>query len=67
MANTLMNYLIPEGMEQYMSYYGMHFNKLLCEFAVSKMQREDKATGVLKNITPMTLDELKTLLSKYKI
>ena len=67
MANTLMNYLIPEDMEQYMSYYGMHFNKLLCEFAVSKMQREDKATGVLKNITPMTLDELKTLLSKYKI
>lgn len=67
MANTLMNYLIPEDMEQYMSYYGMHFNKLLCEFAVSKMQREDKATGVLKNITPMKLDELRTLLSKYKI
>ena len=67
MANTLMNYLIPEDMEQYMSYYGMHFNKLLCEFAVGKMKREDKATGVLKKITPMTVDELKALLEKRQL
>ena len=45
---TFMNYLIPEDMEQYMSYYGAHFNKLLCEFAVSKMKHEDKQTGSLK-------------------
>ena len=60
MAN-LLNYLVPQDMEQYLSYYGMHFNKLLCEFAVGKMKRDDKATGVLKKITPMTLEELKAL------
>lgn len=44
----LNEYLIPEDMEQYLSYYGCHFNKLLCEFAVSKMKRDDKQTGMLK-------------------
>lgn len=67
MANTLMNYVIPEDMELYLSYYGMHFNKLLCEFAVEKMKREDKATGVLKRITPITLEELRPLLEKYNV
>lgn len=67
MANTLMNYLIPEDMEQYLSYYGHHFNKKLCEYAVGHMMKEDKATGMLKHITPMTLDELKPLLEKHKI
>lgn len=67
MSNTLANYLIPEDMEQYLSYYGHHFNKKLCDFAVERMMKEDKATGLMKHITPMTLDELKSLLEKNKI
>ena len=67
MADTLMNYLIPSDMEQYMSFYGMHFNKKLCDFAVGQMEKEDKATGVMKKITPMKLEELKPILEKYKI
>ena len=67
MANTMMNYLVPEDMEQYLSYYGCHFNKLLCEFAISKMRRDDKATGTLTKITPVTMDELKAMLEKYKV
>ncbi len=67
MANTLMNYLIPSDMEQYLSFYGMHFNKKLCDFAVSKMEKEDKATGAMKKITPMTLEELKPILEKNKV
>lgn len=67
MANTLMNYLIPQDMEQYLSFYGNHFNKKLCEFAVSKMEREDKTTGVPKPITPITSDELKAILDKHKV
>lgn len=63
----LNEYLIPEDMEQYLSYYGCHFNKLLCEFAVSKMKRDDKQTSMLKKITPVTMEELKALLEKYKI
>lgn len=67
MANTLMNYLIPSDMEQYMSFYGLHFNKKLCDFAVGQMEKEDKATGVMKKITPMKLEELKPILEKHKI
>lgn len=67
MAKNMTNYLIPEDMEEYLSYYGMHFNKLLCEFAVSRMKRDDKATGIMKKITPVTMDDLKTILEKYKI
>lgn len=67
MANTLMNYLISEDMEHYLFYYGCHFNKLLCEFAVSKMKRDDKQTGILKRIDPVTIDELKTILEKHKV
>ena len=67
MANLLMNYLIPEDMQEYLSFYGTHFNKLLCEFAVSKMMREDKQTKVLKPITPIKMDELKAILEKHKV
>lgn len=67
MANTLLNYLVPEDMQEYMSFYGMHFNKLLCEFAVGKMMYEDKATGMLKKITPYKLDEVKAILEKHKV
>lgn len=67
MANTLMDYMIPEDMERYLSYYGNHFNKLLCEFAVSNMKREDKQNGLLKKITPMSMEELRRILEKHKV
>ena len=54
-------------MEQYLSYYGWHFNKTLYEFAVSMMKKEDKATGKLTKITPVSPDELKPLLEQYGV
>ena len=57
---------IPEDMKTYLSYYGMNFSKKLYEFAVSNMRRES-ADGKMEKVKPMTADELKTLLSKYKI
>ena len=57
---------IPEDMKTYLSYYGMNFSKKLYEFAVSNMRRET-ADGKMEKVKPMTADELKTLLSKYKI
>lgn len=67
MGESFINYAIPEDMEAYLSYYGCHFNKKLCDFAVSKMKREDKATGMLKAITPITLEEMRSILEKNKI
>lgn len=64
---NLLNFMIPEELEQYLSFYGRHFNKKLCDFAVENMMREDKATGGLKKIVPMKIDELKSLLEKNKI
>ena len=57
---------IPEDMKTYLSYYGMNFSKKLYEFAVSNMRRES-ADGKMEKVKPMTVDELKSLLSKHKI
>lgn len=65
MANFLMCD-IPEDMKTYLSYYGMNFSKKLYEFAVSNMRRES-ADGKMEKVKPMTVDELKSLLSKHKI
>lgn len=54
-------------MEQYLSYYGHHFNKKMYEFAVDMMRKEDKATGAVKKITPITAEELKSILDKHKV
>lgn len=56
----------PASMTQYLRYYGMHFNKPLLEFAVSKMRKKGSDR---KNepIAPITKQQLDDLLSKYKI
>ena len=51
----------PAGMINYLRYNGPHFNKKLCDFAVSLME---KKTG---KITPMTKDEVDALLSTNNI
>lgn len=66
MKSNFLNYMIPEDLEVYLSYYGMNFNKKLCEFAVGMMERED-ANGTLVKLSPMKLDDLKELLAKHKI
>ena len=48
----------PASMKRYLRYYGQHFNKKLCEFAVSKM-KHGKAP-----VTKMTVEEI---LNKYNI
>lgn len=44
----------PSSMKRYLKYYGQHFNKKLCDFAVSKMNHgkspigKDRADEILK-------------------
>ena len=64
---NFMNYAIPKDMENYLSFYGFHFNKSLCENAVSKMTYKDKTTGKEKKIEPKKMEELKSLLEKHKV
>lgn len=48
----------PDSMKRYLKYYGQHFNKKLCEFAISKMKHG-------KN--PVSKDKVDEVLSKYNI
>ena len=51
----------PSSMKRYLKYYGRHFNKKLCEFAVSKMNhgkpiiKKERADEILKTYN-VTLD-----------
>lgn len=51
----------PEAMLIYMRNYGPHFNKKLCDFAVSKMKRN--VNGKMQKIQPVSREELKNLMS----
>jgi hypothetical protein len=48
----------PTSMKRYLKYYGQHFNKKLCEFAVSKM-KHGKA--------PVSKENVEEILNKYNI
>ena len=48
----------PTSMKRYLKYYGWHFNKELCDFAVSKMKHGKQ---------PYTKEKVDELLSKYNI
>lgn len=56
----------PSGMEEYLSYYGWHFSKAMCDWACSKMYKTD-AMGKRLYITPWSKDEVDSLLKKYNI
>ena len=58
--------IFPSGMEEYLGLNGWHFNKKMCEWAVSKMYRED-INGKKQAIIPYTKDQLDQLLKKYNI
>ncbi len=57
----------PEEMETYLSNFGWHFNKKMCEFAVSLMKKVNAATGKKERITPISKDKVDELLTSYGI
>jgi len=55
----------PSGMEEYLSMYGWHFSKKMCEWAASRMFR---MKGTTKDyIEPYTREKLDTLLAQNGI
>ena len=58
--------VLPEDLLIYLSHNGPHFNKKCCEFAVSKMYKEDE-DGEEEEITPITKKEVDAMLSAYNI
>lgn len=53
---------LPSGLEDYLSYYGWHFNKKLCDFAVSHMKKQ----GGIK-LTPYTKEQVENLMKAHNI
>lgn len=55
----------PKYMLNYIRYYGQHFNKALCEFAISKMYKKDSGRKV--KIATMTKADVDNLLKRYGV
>ena len=55
----------PKYMINYIRYYGYHFNKALCEFAVNKMKKKEGLKIV--KIAPYTREEVDALLKKHGV
>lgn len=56
----------PSEMKAYLSNYGWHFSKAMCEFAVSGMEKED-GNGKKVKIQPYTKDQVDALLKQYGV
>lgn len=48
----------PDSMKRYLKYYGEHFNKKLCNFAISKMKHGKD---------PVSKDKIDEIMAKYSI
>lgn len=55
----------PSGMEEYLSFYGWHFSKKMCDWAVSKMYKTKN--GKKEPIKVMSKDEVEQLLKLHGI
>lgn len=56
-----------DGMTKYISMYGWHFNKKLCEFAVGHMRKMNTSSGKMEKIEPFSNEQMKELTKKYGI
>lgn len=54
-------------MKAYLSNFGWHFNKKMCDFAVSLMKKVNSATNKKERIDPITKDKVDELLTRYGI
>lgn len=53
----------PSGMEEYLTYYGWHFSKKMCEWAVSRMFKLENKRKV--NIEMTDKEGLDALMKRY--
>lgn len=58
--------ILPNGLRAYLAQFGYHFSKPLCDYAVSLMMKA-VPDGKPKPITPMTREEVDTLLKTHGV
>ena len=55
---------IPEGMKRYINNYGCHFNKKLCDWAISRMYKKDASGKKTEHIrVDLKNDSFKDMLT----
>ena len=57
---------MPSGMEEYLSLYGWHFSKKLCEWAISRMWKKN-AAGQKEKTQKVEKDAIGDIMKKYNI
>lgn len=60
-------YLISESEAQYQEKHKGHFSKKLADWAISMMEKEDTATGKMKPITPISLEDVEEMMEQAHI
>lgn len=56
----------PSGMKEYLSAYGWHFSRKMCEWAISRMYKTDKS-GNRTYIQELSKDYIDNLLSSHGV
>lgn len=59
--------VLPEDLYIYMSHYGPHFTKELCEFAVKQMFVDNTEDNKKQNIKPYTKEQVDNILNTYSV
>lgn len=59
--------VLPEDMINYLRHNGRHFNKKLCDFAVSKMKSKHSSKGEMVKLVPISKETIDNLLKTYRI
>lgn len=54
---------MPSGMEEYLSVYGWHFSKKMCDYAVLRMRRSKE----LEAFKPLKREEVDAILNTYGV
>lgn len=65
--NLLMFDDVPGDLRAYLKNYGFHFNKKLCDFAVSLMKKENHDTHKLEPLEIVSKEEVEELLRRHNI
>ena len=58
---------MPEGMRRYLSQYGWHFSRKLCECAIKGMRTLNKTTGKKEPLEMTSKETVEDLLKKYNL
>ena len=57
----------PSGMKNYLSIYGWHFSKKMCEWAVSRMYKKEEENKSEQPNSNYTRDKVDILLKRYDL